>query len=143
MNSHGALQKIGTFLVLGRNILSQSWRNKKAREKKHDIDIGLRVEGRMDVIVSQKAPFYEIYDIIHQDSVLLISDQRLMNADTAIIYTWLMFFFRYFHKGTHSLRGETIKTLTHFMITMGACRVIILFETRLKKSYKIIFPLHI
>lgn len=66
-----------------------------------------------------------------------------MNADTVIIYTWLMFFFRYFHKGTNSLRGETIKTLTQFMMTVGAGIVIILFETWLKKSYKIIFPLHI
>ena len=28
------------------------------QKKKHDLDIGLRVEGRMDVTVPQKAPFY-------------------------------------------------------------------------------------
>lgn len=58
VNNHGTLQKIGTFLVVGRNTLNQSWRNKTVRKKKHDLDIGLRVEGQMDVTVSQKAPFY-------------------------------------------------------------------------------------
>lgn len=35
---------------------------------------------------SVKAPLYQIYDIIHQDSVLLISEQSLMNTDEVLIY---------------------------------------------------------
>lgn len=35
---------------------------------------------------SVKAPLYYIYDIIRQDSVLLISEQSLMNTDEVLIY---------------------------------------------------------
>lgn len=92
---------------------------------------------------SKKAPFYQIYDKSHQESVLLISEQSLMNADTVIIYIWLIFFFCYFHKDTDSLRGETIKMLIQFMMTMGTCIVAVLSKTCLRRAPKIIFPLRI
>lgn len=63
-----------------------------------------------------------------------------MNINTAIIYIWPVFFFCYFHKGTNVLRGETIKMLTQFRMTMGTCIVIILFKTWLKKISKNYLP---
>lgn len=67
----GALQKIEYILGSWKKYF-ESKLEKQESQGKNDIDIGLKVGSDGCVTVSQKAPFYEIYDIIHQDSVLLI-----------------------------------------------------------------------